>query len=74
MVKETATTLMLLLMACGMEEYPEDVLEQEVVKEEPVCWTEDGLPNLFWHVPKGTEVSEAVEEQCARLWAELSYD
>lgn len=74
MVKVTAVTLMLLLMACGMEEYPEDTLEQQALTEQATCWTEDGLPHLFWHVPKGTEVSQETEELCARLWAELSYD
>ena len=51
--------LSLLTVGCGTEE-PEDLAE-------PVCWTEDGSPSLFWDVPSGTEVSEELENTCREI-------
>lgn len=53
----------LALAGCGLEHYPEDA-----DLTEPTCWTENGSPALFWHVPASAEVSEELNNTCEELY------
>lgn len=52
----------LALAGCGLEHYPEDA-----DLTEPTCWTEKGSTALFWHVPKGVEVTQETNNTCMEI-------